>query len=109
MLPGGSGSVIMASEPYRCGYRIRHGLIDLPPVAALSLWRLADAQGPMEFVRGCGLRDVANDHRRPAATPLRRPWDAIAHRVVWTSQYAFAHAFKRHYGSPPGSYRRQAG
>jgi hypothetical protein len=24
----------MASEPYRCGHRLRHGLIDLPPVAA---------------------------------------------------------------------------
>jgi AraC-like DNA-binding protein len=34
-------------------------------------------------------------------TPLR----AVAHRVGYTSEFAFAKAFKREYGLAPGRYR----
>jgi AraC-like DNA-binding protein len=34
--------------------------------------------------------------------------DAVAGRVGYTSEFAFAKAFKREYGLAPGRYRRQA-
>ncbi|MDH2425638.1 hypothetical protein [Sphaerisporangium sp. TRM90804] len=45
------------------------------------------------------------------AARLLRTCDApvnVISRQVGTSRYAFTHAFKRQYGSPPAGYRRQA-
>jgi AraC-like DNA-binding protein len=39
---------------------------------------------------------------RDTDLPLR----AVAERTGYTSEFAFAKAFKREYGTPPGSYRR---
>ncbi|MFC9324119.1 AraC family transcriptional regulator [Kitasatospora sp. NPDC057015] len=36
------------------------------------------------------------------------PLSEVAHRVGYTSEFAFAHAFKREYGAAPGHYRRTA-
>ncbi|MFI7361028.1 AraC family transcriptional regulator [Streptomyces sp. NPDC050149] len=36
------------------------------------------------------------------------PLSEVAHRIGYTSEFAFANAFKREYGTPPGQYRRQA-
>jgi AraC-like DNA-binding protein len=63
-------------------------LVGQPPLTYLTWWRMTTAARLLR----------ASD----------APVNAIAQQVGYTSQYAFAHAFKRHYGSPPGSYRRQA-
>jgi AraC-like DNA-binding protein len=34
---------------------------------------------------------------------------AVARQVGYTSEFAFAHAFKREYGSAPGGFRRSRG
>ncbi|HEY2576198.1 MAG TPA: AraC family transcriptional regulator, partial [Streptosporangiaceae bacterium] len=34
------------------------------------------------------------------------PLSVIAAKVGYTSEFAFANAFKRQYGTPPGKYRR---
>jgi AraC-like DNA-binding protein len=34
------------------------------------------------------------------------PLSAVAGRVGYTSEFAFANAFKRQYGTAPGKYRR---
>ncbi|MCA2228253.1 helix-turn-helix domain-containing protein [Nonomuraea aurantiaca] len=54
---------------------------------------------------------------QPTSTVRRRhktiesdaPVNTIAQQVGYSSQYTFTHAFKRQYGSPPGSYRHHAG
>jgi AraC-like DNA-binding protein len=46
-----------------------------------------------------------------AARLLRQtdtPLSTIASKVGYTSEFAFANAFKRQYGTAPGKYRRQA-
>jgi AraC-like DNA-binding protein len=35
------------------------------------------------------------------------PLAAVAHTVGYSSEFAFAKAFKRHHGTAPGTYRRQ--
>jgi AraC-like DNA-binding protein len=50
--------------------------------------------------------------RMTLATRLLRDGDAtlatVARKVGYTSEFAFAHAFKREYGSAPGGFRRSA-
>lgn len=57
------------------------------PMAYLAWWRMTTA------ARLLGETDV--------------PLPAVARRVGYGSSYAFAHAFKRHTGVPPGRYRAQ--
>lgn len=64
-------------------------LVGEPPLAYLTWWRMTTA--------GRLLR--ADD------APLR----SVAQRSGYTSEFAFAKAFKREYGMAPGQYRRQAG
>jgi methylphosphotriester-DNA--protein-cysteine methyltransferase len=45
---------------------------------------------------------LAARHLRDSTTPL----NAIAGKVGYTSEYAFAHAFKREHGLAPGRYRQ---
>ncbi|MGW4778354.1 helix-turn-helix domain-containing protein [Streptomyces filamentosus] len=55
--------------------------------------------------RGCGRR-----RRRCRARRLRTtgaPLHSVAARVGYASEYAFAHAFKREFGTPPGRCRRE--
>jgi AraC-like DNA-binding protein len=61
-------------------------LVGQPPLAYLSWWRMT----------------VAARLLREGDAPMA----AIARRVGYASQYAFAHAFKRAFGSPPGAFRR---
>ncbi len=63
-------------------------LVGTPPLAYLTWWRMTTA--------GRLLRE--DD------TPLR----TIAQRTGYTSEFAFAKAFKRQYGVAPGHYRRRA-
>ncbi|GAA2143817.1 AraC family transcriptional regulator [Glycomyces algeriensis] len=63
-------------------------LVGQPPLTYLTWWRMTTA------ARLLRISDA--------------PVDTIARQVGYSSQYTFTHAFKRQYGSPPGSYRRQA-
>ncbi|NUR58562.1 MAG: AraC family transcriptional regulator [Catenulispora sp.] len=58
-----------------------------PPMGYLTGWRMAAAARML----------------RQSAEPLA----AIAERTGYTSEFAFAKAFKRHHGVPPGTYRHQ--
>ncbi|GAA0405592.1 AraC family transcriptional regulator [Microbispora corallina] len=62
-------------------------LVGQPPLAYLTWWRMTVA------ARLLRASDV--------------PANAVAGKVGYTSEYAFAHAFKRAYGRPPGAYRRE--
>ncbi|WP_072655558.1 helix-turn-helix domain-containing protein [Kitasatospora aureofaciens] len=49
-------------------------------------------------------------HQCRAAVSRERgpaPLSTIAQHTGYTSEFAFAKAFKRHFGSPPGAYRKQ--
>ncbi|TMR08479.1 AraC family transcriptional regulator [Nonomuraea turkmeniaca] len=61
-------------------------LIGEPPMAYLTWWRMTSA-GRLLREPGASVRTVAE-------------------RVGYTSEFAFAKAFKREYGVPPGAYRR---
>jgi AraC-like DNA-binding protein len=63
-------------------------LVGRPPLTYLTWWRMTTAARLLR----------ASD----------APVNTIARQVGYTSQYTFSHAFKRQYGSPPGSYRRHA-
>lgn len=62
-------------------------LVGQPPLAYLTWWRMTIAARLLQA------SDV--------------PANVVAGKVGYTSEYAFAHAFKRAYGRPPGAYRRQ--
>ena len=64
-------------------------LVGRPPLAYLTWWRMTVAAGL--------LRDTD------------APLGAVAARVGYSSEYAFANAFKREYGIAPGRYRRRDG
>ncbi len=63
------------------------GLVGQPPLTYLTWWRMTTAAGFL-------LRSDA-------------PLSAIARRIGYTSEFAFATAFKRAYGMAPGTYRRR--
>ncbi|MFE2558653.1 AraC family transcriptional regulator [Streptomyces sp. NPDC059352] len=62
-------------------------LIGQPPLSYLTWWRMTTAAGLL----------------RTSDAPLR----SIATQVGYTSEFAFANAFKRTHGTPPGAYRRK--
>ncbi|WTW92004.1 AraC family transcriptional regulator [Streptomycetaceae bacterium NBC_01309] len=63
-------------------------LVGQPPLTYLTWWRMTTAARLL----------------RTSDAPV----NTIALQVGYSSQYTFTHAFKRQYGSPPGSYRHQA-
>lgn len=63
-------------------------LVGRPPLSYLTWWRMTTAARLL----------------RQDDTPL----SAISNKVGYTSEFAFANAFKRQYGTAPGRYRRQA-
>ncbi|MGW2963491.1 AraC family transcriptional regulator [Streptomyces sp. NPDC001220] len=64
-------------------------LVGEPPSAYLTWWRMT----------------MAGRLLREDSLPLRQ----VAERTGYTSEFAFAKAFKREYGVAPGQYRRSAG
>ncbi|MEV4177676.1 AraC family transcriptional regulator [Nonomuraea sp. NPDC049709] len=64
-------------------------LVGQPPLTYLTWWRMTTAARLL----------------RTSDAPV----NTIAQQVGYSSQYTFTHAFKRLYGSPPGSYRHHAG
>ncbi|TDC46139.1 AraC family transcriptional regulator, partial [Actinomadura sp. KC345] len=58
-----------------------------PPLAYLTWWRMT----------------VATELLRDPSASIA----AVASRVGYTSEFAFANAFKRHFGTAPGRFRRQ--
>jgi AraC-like DNA-binding protein len=84
----------------------------VPELASLSgLSRAAFArafqdalgQPPMQYVSEWRMT-LARDHLRSGELTLTQ----IADRTGYTSPYAFAAAFRRHHGQPPGRWRRDA-
>lgn len=63
-------------------------LVGKPPLSYLTWWRMTTAARLL----------------RESDAPL----SAIAHKVGYMSEFAFASAFKRQYGAAPGRYRRAA-
>lgn len=63
-------------------------LIGQPPLGYLTWWRMTTAARLL----------------RTSDAPLR----SIAAQVGYTSEFAFANAFKRTHGTPPGTYRRKS-
>jgi AraC-like DNA-binding protein len=63
-------------------------LVGQPPLTYLAWWRMI----------------LAAKYLRDTDAPL----GTIARRVGYGSQYAFAHAFKREYGVPPGAFRNKS-
>jgi len=63
-------------------------LVGQPPLGYLTWWRITTA--------ALLLRDT------------KSPLGSVAARVGYTSEFAFARAFKREYGVAPGEYRRRA-
>ncbi|WP_030272839.1 AraC family transcriptional regulator [Streptomyces sp. NRRL B-24484] len=63
-------------------------LVGEPPLAYLTRWRMTTAAGLL----------------RHSDTPIA----VVGDRVGYRSEFAFAKAFKRAYGLPPGQYRRRA-
>jgi AraC-like DNA-binding protein len=64
-------------------------LVGRPPLAYLTWWRMT----------------LAARELRERDTPLA----AVARRVGYASEFAFAHAFKRETGTAPGAFRRAGG
>jgi len=64
------------------------GLVGEPPLAYLTRWRMTTAAGLL----------------RHSDTPI----SVVGDQVGYSSESAFAKAFKRAYGLPPGQYRRRA-
>jgi AraC-like DNA-binding protein len=56
--------------------------------------------------RTIGIHAMANDRRGRLLQGSDMTLAAVARRVGYTSEFAFAKAFKRDYGVAPGSYRR---
>ncbi|MFG2110818.1 AraC family transcriptional regulator [Micromonospora chersina] len=63
-------------------------LVGQPPLSYLTWWRMTTAARLLQ--------------------ESDAPLSAVAHRIGYTSEFAFANAFKRQYGTAPGRYRRAA-
>ena len=66
--------------------RFKH-FLDQPPMQYLARWRL----------------QLAAQHLKSSDLPIK----AIADRTCYESEAAFSRAFKRHFGLPPGDWRRR--
>jgi AraC-like DNA-binding protein len=83
------GELAAQAELSRAAFARRFaGLVGQPPLAYLTWWRMTLAA---RFLRD-GDATLA----------------AVARKVGYTSEFAFAHAFKREYGLAPGGFRRSA-
>ncbi|MGW3608066.1 AraC family transcriptional regulator [Micromonospora sp. NPDC005161] len=63
-------------------------VVGQPPLSYLTWWRMTTAARLLQ--------------------ESEAPLSAVAHRIGYTSEFAFANAFKRQYGTAPGRYRRAA-
>jgi AraC-like DNA-binding protein len=82
----------------------------VPELAALSglsraafarIFQLALGQAPMQYLTEWRMT-LARDHLRSGELTLAQ----ISERIGYASPYAFAAAFRRHHGVPPGQWRR---
>jgi AraC-like DNA-binding protein len=85
----------------------------VPELAALSglsraafarIFQLALGQAPMQYLTEWRMT-MARDHLRAGELTLAQ----IGTRTGYASPYAFAAAFRRHHGVPPGRWRQQEG
>lgn len=66
--------------------RFKH-FLDMPPMHYLTYWRL----------------QLAAQHLKTSNTPMK----SVADQAGYESEAAFSRAFKRHFGLPPGDWRRR--
>lgn len=78
--PAAAAGQVVVGKPCRM-------LPDQPPMQYLAHWRL----------------QLAAQHLKPSDLPLK----TIADRNGYESEAAFSRAFKRHFGLPPGDWRRR--
>jgi AraC-like DNA-binding protein len=76
-------------------------LSGLSRAAFARTFQQALGQAPMQYLTGWRMT-LARDHLRTGELTLTR----IADRTGYSSPYAFAAAFRRHHGQPPGRWRR---
>ncbi|MET0496469.1 MAG: AraC family transcriptional regulator, partial [Actinoplanes sp.] len=102
--PGIAAALDAIHDNLRAPWSVR----GLSEVAGLSRTVFAErfsssiGKPPMAYVSGARL-DLAARLLRGTTRPL----SAIAHEVGYTSEFAFAAAFRREYGVPPGRFRRE--
>jgi AraC-like DNA-binding protein len=89
------------SEPWSLDRLARH--VGLSRTALSTRFRQAVGQPPMQYLTELRLRRAAEE--LAAGRPMLR---AVAHRAGYYSDAAFAKAFKRQFGVPPGTYRTLA-
>jgi AraC-like DNA-binding protein len=78
------------------------GLSGLSRAAFARIFQLALGQPPMRYLTDWRMT-LARDDLRAGALTLAQ----IGARTGYASPYAFAAAFRRHHGVPPGHWRRQ--
>jgi transcriptional regulator GlxA family with amidase domain len=76
-------------------------LSGLSRAAFARTFQQALGQAPMQYLTGWRMT-LARDHLRTGELTLAR----IAERTGYSSPYAFAAAFRRHHGQPPGRWRQ---
>ena len=74
----------------------------LSRAAFARIFQLALGQPPMQYLADWRMT-LARDHLRAGELTLTQ----ISERTGYASPYAFAAAFRRHHGIPPGQWRRQ--
>jgi AraC-like DNA-binding protein len=89
------------SEPWSLDRLARH--VGLSRTALSTRFRQTVGQPPMRYLTELRLRRAAEE--LAAGRPMLR---AVAHRAGYYSDAAFAKAFKRQFGVPPGTYRTLA-
>lgn len=80
---------------------LRTSSLGREPAFARSFQR-ALGQAPMQYVTSWRMT-LARDYLRTGRPTLTQ----LAERTGYTSPYAFAAAFRRHHGQPPGLWRQQ--
>jgi AraC-like DNA-binding protein len=74
----------------------------LSRAASARIFRLALGQAPMQYLTEWR-KTLARDHLRAGELSLAQ----ISARTGYASPYAFAAAFRRHHGVPPGQWRQR--
>jgi AraC-like DNA-binding protein len=78
------------------------GIGGLSRAAFARLFQLALGQPPMQYLTEWRMT-LARDHLRAGELTLEQ----IGARTGYASPYAFATAFRRHHGVPPGQWRQK--
>jgi AraC-like DNA-binding protein len=78
------------------------GISGLSRAAFARSFQRALGQAPMQYLTDSRMALARDSLRTPQATIAQ-----VAERTGYTTPYAFAAAFRRHQGQPPGMWRQQ--